>query len=47
MNRLTRIILATAFAASLFSLTGCDGKVSDAAASEAGKVLKKYQDQNR
>jgi hypothetical protein len=47
MNKATSIFLAIALAASLFGLAACDDKVSEEAAREAAKTLKKWQDQNR
>lgn len=47
MNKAPSIVLAIALAVSLFGLAACDEKVSEEAAREAGKTLKKWQDQNR
>ena len=48
MNTLTRIILASVLATSLFSFAGCnDEEVTKKAAEEAARTLKKWQDQNR
>jgi hypothetical protein len=47
MNKATAILTTIALASTLVCLTGCDGKVSEKAAREAGETLKKWQDQNR